>query len=152
MLILRWIWLIIGITYLQDSFGYTPTSISGKYASATIDAGFCYSGWMTNTMVSNYYGNEAAVRSSVVPSAMVDPDGNLYTITLWEMDSGNRGPVFRISKHVGNESSVSRELVTYFYPWSKITIINMQSTPYLGVSGDSECFNNRISAKYLTTS
>ena len=141
----RWIGLISIIFSLQGSFGYIPGSISGKYASDTIDTGFCYDAWMRNTMVNNYYGSEAAVRSSVVPSAMVDPDGVLYTITLYGMETGNYGAKFLIGKYTANGSSVSRTASTYFYPWSKITTINMQSTPYLGYGDyDPGYFNHRI--------
>ena len=142
----QWIWWIIGIAWLQGSFGYTPGSISGKYASDSIDSSFCYSAWMRNTMVNNYYGSEAAVRSSVVPSAMVDPDGVLYTISLYGMERGNYGAKFLICKYTASGSSVSLTKSVYFYPWTKCgTTINMQSTPnFEGYSGDADYFKYRI--------
>ena len=141
---LRCVWVLFVMVCLQESFGYTPGSISGKYASSSIDSGFCYSNWMSNTMVSNY-GSVAAVRSSVVPSAMVDSNGDLYTITLNDMVTGNYGPKFLICKYTANGSSISQSAFAHFYPWSKITTINMQGTPYLsGSSSDPGYFKRRI--------
>ena len=141
----RWIWVMLGITYIQNGWGYSPGSISGKYTSSSIDSGFCYSNWMSNTMVNNYYGSEAAVRSSVVPSAMVDSNGVLYTITLYGMGTGNYGPNFLIKKYTANGSSVSMTASTNFYPWIKCSTIDMKSTPYLGgCDPDPEYFKHRI--------
>ena len=44
----RWIGLALGITCLQSSFGYTPGSISGKYASDTIDTGLVFETFFTS--------------------------------------------------------------------------------------------------------
>lgn len=135
----RWLG-IVGIVFcLQESFGYVPGGITGKYKSGLIDNVFFYEKWLSNTLC-GYYGNdENVVRESLVPSAMVDLDGVLYTVDLYGM--GSQGPNFIIKKYTSNSdgSSISSSSMHY-YPWDTS---NVGNTPYLdGYADDPDYFKD----------
>lgn len=110
------------------------------YASDSIDWSFYYSYWIP-TMLSNY-GSAALVRESIVPSAMVDSKGDLFTISFYMFDS--QGPRFRIAKY--EASSYIKYDILWFSPWKEIyPLNNIKSEPYLdGFGDDKNHFKNYI--------
>lgn len=107
----------LNLLIAQNVMAYTPESISGKYKEGIINSGgFYYPYWMPT--MKDFYGNDnvSAVRESFAPSAMVDSNGDLYTISLLGFSSSN-GPCFAIHKYVNG--TFSKEITT-FHPWTKI--------------------------------
>lgn len=86
----------------QDSFGYIPGSISGKYQSDYVDSSIWDSWWLATTMTDNW--GETVVRQSFAPSAMVDPSGTLFTLNFHN-SSGSSGIYYY---YEGNQYSYNR--------------------------------------------
>lgn len=130
---------IFNLLFIQVVTAYTPLNISGKYKTGTIDKGFYYNYWMP-TMTTNY-GSAAAVRESFAPSAMVDSNGHLYTITVFQFNVSN-GLCLQIGKYVDG----SLQNITNFYPWTKIPGVtpNCVSTPYYIGSNDERYFKDYV--------
>ena len=143
----RWISLMGVIFSLQDVFGYTPGSISGKYQFIEIGSGFYYNYWMPK-MKTNW-GSEAAVRESFAPSAMVDWDGDLYTIHVSGFDSS--GIKLCLKKNQNGSTTKTKE----FYPWLYIpntTVSGKVTTdPKLTESTDPDSFKNSIHNAFMPT-
>ena len=143
----RWISLMGVIFSLQDVFGYTPGSISGKYQFIEIGSGFYYNDWMPK-MKTNW-GSEAAVRESFAPSAMVDWDGDLYTIHVSGFDSS--GIKLCLKKNQNGSTTKTKE----FYPWLYIpntTVSGKVTTdPKLTESTDPDSFKNSIHNAFMPT-
>ena len=110
----RWIGLIGIIFSLQDSFGYTPGSISEKYQSSTIESSIWDSWWLATTMTDNW--GKQVVRQSLAPSAMVDANGTLFTLNFYNSVSSD-GIYFHLRKYTENNYSVSSTKTTV-YPWT----------------------------------
>lgn len=126
---------------------YEPFSLAGKYQTGIIDTGFYYKsnsgggGWMPK--MADYYGGRnnptaiLGIRRSIVPSAMVDWQGNLYTITLHNFASS--GPCFRWSKMTYSNGAVS---CTYIERWPWVWAYGkdpaLANEPYFGGSGGDE--------------
>ena len=115
------------LTILINQFvvAYEPASLVDDkgnkiYKIEKIDYAFYYPIWMPT--IKEMYGSELAVRESFAPSAMVDTNGDLYTITLFTFQT-KEGPVFKISKYCNGSYSTS---ISTFYPWEKIPGITPQ--------------------------
>lgn len=105
---------------IAQNVEYTPESISGKYKEGIINSGgFYYPYWMST--MQDFYGSDSAVRESFAPSAMVDSNGNLYTISLCEFNSSD-GPCFEVRKYYNVSTdipNIKSDSFT-FYPWTEI--------------------------------
>ncbi|MGX8716529.1 MAG: hypothetical protein ACSW8C_00895 [bacterium] len=103
---------------------YVPAILSGKYQTDIIDWNFYYrgsdggSGWLPKLV--DYYGGRndstaiLSLRRAIVPSAMVDWNGDLYTSTLNAFQVN--GPRFWLKKHHYNNGAITCNLLTY-EPW-----------------------------------
>ena len=107
---------------------YTPKSIKGKYNADYIDYNFYYGadsgsgkGWMPK-LAYHYSGCDSGnmeagilgVRRSMVPSSMVDGNGDLYALSV--CNYANYGPIYSLRKYCYSEGSISVKIVKY-YPW-----------------------------------
>lgn len=124
-------------------WSYVPKSIEGKYNFALIDSFYCYSLWLKTTMLSNY-GSEQNVLEAFVPSAMVDTNGVLFTVTLFSVTL--EGAVLRIGKYEPRDASIKTSSV-FFSPWIFAGVtLHMRETPNLNVyaTDDPRIFKNQI--------
>ena len=114
---------------------YKPGSLlddSGNpvYEFGTLDSGdFCYSYWMSTYLTSLLRSSKDLVRQSVVPSAMVDANGDLFAMSLYGL-SGPSGAKYRLARYRANERMVSCVESIFIYPWASIgTSINVTENP-----------------------
>ena len=135
-----------------------PGSIAGKYQSGYIESYIWDSWWLATTMKENW--GEKVVRQSLVPSAMVDADGTLFTLHFHNSGS-SYGIYFYLSKFTENNYSVSKSYKSV-YPWTYFDTdlrsivpsdtpitLNMGSRPDLTKDGnDPYYFKNYIHNAY----
>ena len=97
------------------------------YQFGTIDSGdFCYPYWMSNYLTSLWKSADL-VRQSVVPSAMVDGRGDLFTMSLWGMNTS--GAQYNLQCFKANGKTISSTGVL-IYPWTQIeSSINVTKNP-----------------------
>ena len=122
--------------YLQAD--YTPASLVGKYQFGLIDWNFYYTIhnlWMSE--LANYYNGGPppvaaggsglpqfdgllSLRRAIVPSAMVDWNGDLYTVSLYNW--GSNGPIFLLQKCSWSSGTLvvtSLEYTPWTYAYNK---------------------------------
>jgi len=90
------------------------------------------------TMKSNW-GSESVVRESFAPSAMVDWNGDLYTVHVSGFDSS--GIKLRLKKNENGSTTKTRE----FYPWTYIpntTVAGRVTIAPSFVGADANHFKN----------
>ena len=115
--------LFFGATvYLQ---AYEPAILSGKYQTDIIDYNFYYrsneggGGWMPKW--ADYCGGRddataiLGMRRSIVPSAMVDWNGDLYTVSLYGF--GDSGPNFILYKFHYSDGNITKIYYRYGPFW-----------------------------------
>ena len=108
---------------LQDSSG------NPLYQFGTIDGGdFCYPYWMANYLKSSLGNSADLVRQSVVPSAMVDGRGDLFTMSLWGLDTSS-GAQYMLQRFTASGNTISFNSTSIF-PWTLVGVsINVTQTP-----------------------
>ena len=98
-----------------------------------------------NTYFKSLVGSEALVRQSVVPSAMVDANGDLFTMSLWQLKTSS-GALFNLQKFSGSGKAIVQEQSTHIYPWTLIgTNINVSAWPN-NLNGDSRIWFDRYAS------
>ncbi len=132
------IFLIVWILGLQEVVGYEPGSIAGKYSSGLIGS-LPYESWIKRW--GDLYGSGAA-RQNIVPSAMVDGKGDLYTLVLDYFYTGSRGPDFHLTKFYWNGTNVSRGKTKCIDAWREWhgSSLNIKDTPNLPLDQDAMYF------------
>ena len=100
--------------------------------------------------LADYYGGRddpdaiLSLRRTIVPSAMVDCNGDLYTVTLWGF--GVHGPAYKLSKLSYQNGVVNSNLSHNYYPFYVAygdESPNLDYEPYFeGYDGDQNFFKN----------
>ena len=133
--------LISGID--KNLVAYEPEQLKGKYQFGTIESNLCSENWYWIRELKNssqYNGDINSVRRSLVPSAMVDKDGDMFTV--YPSYIGQRG----LQLALGHYKSGKHAGTLLFYPWNRIgtTVSNNQSTPQYKNEVDKNLFSRAI--------
>ena len=144
------VFFIFSFFNLGECLAYEPGSIKDKYAWYTIDVGdFCYDYWM-DTYFKSLWKSEALVKQSVVPSAMVDANGDLFTMSLCSLSSSS-GALFNLQKFFGSGKAIVQKQSTHIYPWTLIgTNINVSAWPN-NLDGDRRKWFDRYTSNAFQT-
>ena len=142
--------LFLSLEFIGVLHAYEHSSLAGKYQTGIIDFNFYYKhddaggGWMPK--LADYYGGRnngdaiLGLRRSIVPSAMVDWNGDLYTISLYEFKS--YGPGFQVNKFHCSNGMIEKDGHVYHPFWDafddKDPAIGYE--PYFGGNTYDACF------------